>query len=232
LTLAQLLRLEAGDRDTRSHTQPTPSAPPTHQSVRAARRLPDVSLIPRTRCARWGTQTDLREIAGQERAKVAGYLAKYATKHTECVGGLDRRIKVDDLVTLSVSEHIRRLVVAAWLLALHNPELRTDRWAHQLGYGGHFLTKSRHYSTTFTKLRNARAQWATWQRVIDRFDPWESMRQTARQTLIKRWEIAGFGWRLAGDALLAQTVRQQARSAREAAREARAELTEALALAG
>ncbi|MGH8887050.1 MAG: replication initiator [Egibacteraceae bacterium] len=34
--------------------------------------------------------------------------------------------------------------------------MRTDRWAHQLGYGGHFLTKPRHYSTTFTKLRNAR----------------------------------------------------------------------------
>ncbi len=147
-------------------------------------------------------------------------------------GRLDRRVKVEDLDVLPVSEHVHRLVVTAWLLPIREPGLRTDRWAHQLGYGGHFLTKSRHYSTTFTKLRNARAQWAAWQRVIDRFDPWESMRHTARQTLVKRWEIAGFGWRLAGDALLAQTVRHQAQAAREAAREARAELTEALALAG
>ncbi|MGH8904693.1 MAG: hypothetical protein ACRDYA_24180 [Egibacteraceae bacterium] len=54
------------------------------------------------------------------------------------------------------------------------------------------------------------------------------MRQTAHQMVIGRWEVAGFGWRLEGDALLAQTIRQQAR----AAREVQAELTEALALAG
>ncbi|MGH8887051.1 MAG: hypothetical protein ACRDYX_18140 [Egibacteraceae bacterium] len=59
-------------------------------------------------------------------------------------------------------------------------------------------------------------------------DPWEVFRATARQALRKRWEVAGFGWRLEGDALLAQTVRDQA----QAAREARHELTEALALAG
>ncbi len=107
---------------------------------------------------------DVREVAGEERAKVAGYLAKSATKHTECVGGLDRRLKVEDLDVLPFSEHVHRLVVTAWLLALHDPNLRADRWAHQLGYGGHFLTKSRHYSTTFTKLRTARARWAAWQR--------------------------------------------------------------------
>jgi hypothetical protein len=58
------------------------------------------------------------------------------------------------------------------------------------------------------------------------------MCQTARQALVKRWEVAGFGWRLEGDALLARTVRQQAQAAREAAREARSELAEVLALAG
>jgi replication initiator protein RepSA len=192
-----------------------------------------VNLIPHTSFARWGHQLEVREInAGEERAKVAGYLAKYATKHTECVGGLDRRLKVDDLAWLPVSEHIYRLVITAWLLAVRDPELGTDRWAHQLGYGGHFLTKSRHYSTTFTKLRTARARWAAWQRALDRFDPWESMRQTARQTLLKRWQVAGFGWRLEGDALLAHTVRRQAQAAREAAKEARVELAAVLALAG
>ncbi|MGH8896242.1 MAG: replication initiator [Egibacteraceae bacterium] len=232
LTRAQPDRLDPRDRGTRSLTQPKPSAPLTHREVRAPRRLPDVSLVPQATAARWGKQVDLREVVGEERAKVAGYLAKYATKHTECVGGLDRRIKVEDLDVLPVSEHVHRLVVTAWLLALHDPNLGTDWWAHQLGYGGHFLTKSRHYSTTFTKLRNARARWAAWQRVIDRFDPWESIRHTARRTLIGRWEVAGFGWRLEGDALLAQTIRQQAQAARQAAREARHELTEILALAG
>ena len=50
--------------------------------------------------------------------------------------------------------------------------------------------------------------------------------------MVKRWEVTRFGWRLSGDALLAQNVRAQARAQREAAREARAELNEVLALAG
>lgn len=232
LTRAQTDRRTRGDRGMRSPTQPMPFAPPPDRDPRACRRMPEVNLIPRAGCARWGKQLDLREVGSEERAKIAGYLAKYATKHTECVGGLDRRITVNDLDVLPVSEHIHRLVVTAWLLGLHDPALRTDRWAHQLGYGGHFLTKSRHYSTTFTALRTARARWAAWQRIIARLDPWESMRQAARRVLIGRWEVAGFGWRLSGDALLARTVREQARAARQAAREARNELAAVLALAG
>jgi hypothetical protein len=233
LTRAQPFTLDARDRGTRSLTQPPLFTPPADRDGTRGRRLPDVCLVPRTSFARWGGQVDVREVTGgEERGKVAGYLAKYATKHTECVGGLDRRLEANDLAILPVSEHIHRLVTAAWLLALRDPQLRTDRWAHQLGYGGHFLTKSRHYSTTFTKLRTARARWAAWQRALHQMDPWASMRQTARQALRKRWQVAGFGWRLEGDALLAHTVRQQARAAREAAKEARAGLAEALALAG
>lgn len=33
------------------------------------------------------------------------------------------------------------------------------RWAHMLGYGGHCLTKSHHYSTTMAALRAARRAW-------------------------------------------------------------------------
>jgi hypothetical protein len=214
------------EEDTEGQTRARGAPSPGHG------RLPDVTLVPKARCVRWGAQIDLRQVQAEERGKVAGYLAKYATKHTECVGVLDRRLKVDDLAVLVVPEHTYRLVITAWLLAIHHPELATDRWAHQLGYGGHFLTKSRHYSTTFTTLRTARARWAAWQRALERFDPWESMRHTARQTLIGRWQVAGFGWRLEGDALLAHTVRQQTHAAREAAKEARSELADVLALAG
>ncbi|MGH8930056.1 MAG: replication initiator [Egibacteraceae bacterium] len=211
LTRAPSTTLEPGDPGTGSLTQQD-------------RRLPDVSVIPNAASARWGRQLDLREVQTGERHKIAGYLAKYATKHTECVGGLDRPVKLEDLDALPVSEHVRRLVLTAWRLALHDSKLRTDRWAHQFGYGGHFLTKSRHYSTTFTALRTARAQWAASQR--------PPSREVEGETLVKRWEVAGFGWRLAGDALLARTVRNQSRARREAAREARAELNEVLALAG
>ena len=35
-------------------------------------------------------------------------------------------------------------------------DLNLARHAHRLGFGGHFLTKSRRYSTTFGALRDAR----------------------------------------------------------------------------
>jgi hypothetical protein len=35
---------------------------------------------------------------------------------------------------------------------------RLRRWAHMLGFGGHFLTKSRRYSITFALLRNNRVE--------------------------------------------------------------------------
>jgi hypothetical protein len=50
------------------------------------------------------------------------------------------------------------LVRTAWELG-GNPRLkrlRLRRWAHQLGFGGHWSSKSRRYSTTFTALRRAR----------------------------------------------------------------------------
>ncbi len=50
------------------------------------------------------------------------------------------------------------MIIAAWQLGggqltagLHPSRL--CRWAHQLGHGGHFLTKSRRYSVTFGRLR-------------------------------------------------------------------------------
>ena len=38
--------------------------------------------------------------------------------------------------------------------------LRLRAWAHMLGFGGHWSTKSRRYSTTFTVLRRARVAFA------------------------------------------------------------------------
>ncbi|MBM7784969.1 hypothetical protein JOD67_001649 [Tenggerimyces flavus] len=40
-----------------------------------------------------------------------------------------------------------------------HPYARLRRWAHMPGYGGHFFTKSRRYSTTFGQLRRARIDW-------------------------------------------------------------------------
>src|SRR5829696_8233492 len=115
------------------------------------------------RYARWGEQLDVRNITRDEQAEelsaeqVAGYIAKYATKATESFGsGLDRRIGADDLEQLDkLPAHVAELVRAAWELG-GRPELeglRLRAWAHMLGFRGHWSTKSRRYSTTFTALR-------------------------------------------------------------------------------
>ena len=52
----------------------------------------------------------------------------------------------------------KQMITTAWQLgskhATGDPRFR--QWAHMLGYGGHFLTKSRRYSVTFGQLRVAR----------------------------------------------------------------------------
>lgn len=190
---------------------------------------------------RGGEQVDVRTIRAADvdtlherralgRGQVAGYLAKYATKHTEALGPLDRRLRAADLAVLAVNPHVHRLVLTAWLLAARYPrlegqrDLRLDAWAHPLGYGGHFLTKSRHYSTTFTNLRKARADWQHRHHhtLLARMDPWERLAATARNQFRTSWQMAGIGWRLPADALLARGARANAAAAREAARDERA----------
>ncbi|MFF3469132.1 replication initiator [Streptomyces sp. NPDC002619] len=115
---------------------------------------------------RFGEQIDVRPIsafgAGERltSAAVAGYIAKYATKGAETAGAVDGRIHgARDLVLLPVRAHVLRMISTCWWLG-GLPDfapLGLRRWAHMLGYGGHFSSKSRRYSTTLTALRQARA---------------------------------------------------------------------------
>ncbi|MGW4030935.1 replication initiator [Streptomyces sp. NPDC004838] len=111
------------------------------------------------RVLRFGVQTDVRPITGT--GKVAGYIAKYATKGAEAAGAVDGRIHSGrDLVLLPVRAHALRMIGTCWWLGALQPfaPLQLRRWAHMLGYRGHFSTKSRAYSTTLTALRNARTE--------------------------------------------------------------------------
>ncbi|MBW8484104.1 replication initiator [Actinomadura parmotrematis] len=111
----------------------------------------------------WGEQTDVRVITmtGADPltdAMVAGYLAKYATKSTEITGHTSRRL---DAATIGLyadptGTHTERLIAAAWQLGEVPGWEGLRRWAHMLGFGGHFLTKARRYSVTFQVLRDAR----------------------------------------------------------------------------
>ena len=92
--------------------------------------------------------------------KVAGYVAKYATKAAECTGTLDRRITpADRLADLPVRDHARRHIAACLRLGKlpQLKDLRLAAWAHMLGFRGHFSTKSRAYSITLGSLRADRA---------------------------------------------------------------------------
>ncbi|MER6204537.1 replication initiator [Streptomyces sp. NPDC001642] len=122
------------------------------------------------RVLRFGTQVDVRPVTSYGRnagerpasaASVAGYIAKYATKGAESAGAVDGRIyHARDMVMLPVRAHVLRMIGTCWWLG-GLPEfepLGLRRWAHMLGYGGHFSTKSRRYSTTLTALREARAE--------------------------------------------------------------------------
>ena len=92
-------------------------------------------------------------------AAVANDIAKYATKTLHAPGVPDTRIRHGSEITvLRCSAHYRAMITTAWELgarhATRDPRFR--QWAHMLGYGGHFLTKSRRFSVTFGQLRAAR----------------------------------------------------------------------------
>jgi hypothetical protein len=164
---------------------------------------------------RWGAQVEVRELdtrgSAEEAASCAGYIAKYATKSTEVVGGLMYRLEASDLEHLKVRPHVHRFIECAWRLGRypHLHELRLRRWAHQLGFRGHCFTKSRRYSTTFTALRQARHEHVL-QRNGERHDP---------SCELRHWRYSGSGYRTLGDAWLAESGRKRALEERRMARE-------------
>lgn len=172
---------------------------------------------------RWGDQLDVRAIAEAgpqtlSRGAVAGYGAKYATKSTDPLGRLDRRlIGLGELDARGVTGHVRRMVETAWRLAEDErlDKLALRRWAHTLGFRGHWMTKSRRYSTTLGTLRRARADWAV------EHDP-EAADHDEDQVEVERigeWRFVGVGYWTAGDQLLAESAGRWAREQRRIARE-------------
>jgi hypothetical protein len=184
------------------------------------------------RYARWGEQLDVRNItkdsdqAGELSAEqVTGYIAKYATKATESFGsGLDRRLGGDDLDHLDeLPAHVAELVRAAWALG-GRPELeglRLRAWAHMLGFRGHWSTKSRRYSTTFTVLRRARVAFAKRRRAKDGvpLDAWGRPEDDDQVVIVASWVYVGAGYATEGERWLALSAAARAREQRRVALE-------------
>jgi hypothetical protein len=175
---------------------------------------------------RWGDQLDLRPVRDgrgeRSAAEVAGYLAKYATKATEGLGGaaLDRPItSLAQLERLALPEHVARLVRACWTLGRQpaTATLGLRRWAHMLGYSGHCLTKSRHYSTTFAALRAARRGWTARRRhgPTVALDGDGRLLPPAGMVAVAGWEYAGRGYTTPADAWLAWSMAADHHQARQ-----------------
>jgi hypothetical protein len=176
----------------------------------------------------WGTQvepsvvqlTDDGEVTGDGEVTdtaVAAYLAKYATKSIEAVGPLAVRITAGNLRLYgNPASHQGRLILAAWQLGSQpHPDFQAlRRWAHMLGYRGHFATKSRRYSTTMRALRTARRNWHR------RQHPLTTHRGDGQAVItLTDLEWAGRGWRTTGDAVLALSAAAGAREHKQIARE-------------
>ena len=95
-----------------------------------------------------------------------------------------------------------------------------------LGFGGHFATKSRRYSTTHKALRAARREWhrttrADWRdrNHQDLRVDWGDDVDTETTLIVADLHLAGIGWNTTADAHLAAAAAARARAYRALARE-------------
>ena len=195
-----IVRLDAKTDDD-SHAPPPPAwtadvlAAAIQAAASSASVTADAGDTGRTLLVRFGAQTDTRVIRSGTadaltRNAVANYIAKYATKTAADSSGLPAyRIRSAlELGSLRCPPHYRRLIETAWALGY-------TQWAHCLGYGGHFLTKSRRFSVTFGQLRTARKDHRRAQRHPDgELDPWGRQIDETTVLFIGEWHYAGTGY--------------------------------------
>ena len=181
------------------------------------------------RLLRFGGQVDTRLVHGQADREnttgaelhpetVAAYVAKYATKAAADIG-----------TNGTPNPHLRQLKKLVGKVALRagfagltgpeDPYKGWSRWADMLGFRGHFASKSRRYSTTLGRLRQARRDHVRARldklqgpepvRVGDDADLAELEDETT--LVIGSWRFAGIGWLTSGDAALAAASAARAR---------------------
>jgi hypothetical protein len=167
---------------------------------------------------RFGEQLHTRVVAGAEDGRelnpgqVAAYVAKYSCKasHEQIT---TRDTDPDRWPDRGVPEQLVQMAYAALRLA-KRPGLRDlGRWVHMLGFRGHFVTKSRGYSTTLGELRATRAAYRAHQ---DQPPDDADVNDDDSTVVLSVWQYLGSGYLNPGDALLAAGVEASLRAAREA----------------
>ncbi|MEV6051554.1 replication initiator [Streptomyces sp. NPDC052107] len=159
------------------------------------------------------TPVHCRKCRGSGRSAVYDRASSSLSRCTGCHGtGLG-----EDLARLEISEHARRLMAACIDLQALYPERQLARWAHMLGFRGHFSTKSRRYSTTLGALRKVRADYRAAQQraALGLPDPDD---EEATTLTLAHWAYAGHG-HTPGESWLAANIRRDIQHNREIARE-------------
>jgi hypothetical protein len=90
-----------------------------------------------------------------------------------------------------------------------------------LGFGGHFSSKSRRYSTTLGALRRARVAYAIRRRrgATLPLDVWGRPKEDQVVLVVASWAYLGSGYQTTGEAWLAASAAARAREARRVAKE-------------
>jgi len=134
----------------------------------------------------WGGNVDLQPlaVAGQETSPEAAsailrrisYICRYATQDTTAL----LKTPLDS----PLEAHLWKLREQARDLALERGQKRVERVADGFGYGGDILTHSRAWGSSFSRLRDERAQFVGIERELDRLE----------------WRFAEVGWTTGGKA--------------------------------
>jgi len=101
-------------------------------------------------------------------------------------------------------------------------EVRLRLWSHTCGFRGHFLTKSRRWSTTFGALREERLEWRLANRPDRRSDADsgdDAFDATTDEIEVREWNYESSGYLTTGDVCLARNLEDGLRLARWLSRE-------------
>lgn len=196
------------------------------------------------RVLKWGRQIDVRVVRDGCRTddpdgpitgeQVAAYLAKYSTKDTSLSvpdGEHARRLQttcqdIHDLAMLRAERRRAGEVLEVPVDAEGRDHYALiGKWAKELGYRGHYSSKSRRYSVTYRTLRRRRARFQQVMhdeterarragRPVDPKAVEESLREEAEESatlVVGVWEFVGAGWANEGEAEIATAAAARAR---------------------
>ena len=156
-----ILRIDGSDEDPGS---PPPGLSTGVLSETLRRVLREIEIVGLDgSVVRWGEQLKIDDLAEPDESNhVSSYLAKYSVKSTADELAFAYRFRSRaQIERAKADEHRRRLALTAWDLgARHELQaLKLRLHAQSLGFTGQLITKSRGFTTTFSALRRARADY-------------------------------------------------------------------------